>query len=135
VVLVGVPARLSARGPADWPICHQLWRVPQFRDALDNAAALKRLQMMFVVALTICHLAHAAEPICVQENVTEAIPLCPRRRASMNGCDLTLNPEERGYYNIDARRSGHENLSRWPHAGFSDALDNAAALKAPRQGC
>jgi hypothetical protein len=30
--------------------------------------------MMFVVALTICHLGHAAEPICVQENVKEAIP-------------------------------------------------------------
>ncbi len=37
---MGVPARLSARGPADWPICHQLCRVPQFRDALDNAVAL-----------------------------------------------------------------------------------------------
>ena len=47
----------------------------------------------------------------------------------MNGCDLTLNPEGRGYYNIDARRSGHKNLSRWPYPGFSDALDNAAASK------
>ena len=28
--------------------------------------------MMFIVALTICHLGHAAEPICVQENVKEA---------------------------------------------------------------
>ena len=35
----------------------------------------------------------------------------------MNGCGLTLNPEGRGYYNIHARRSGHENLSRWPHYG------------------
>ena len=34
-------------------------------------------------------------------------------RASMNGCDLTLNPEGRGYHSIDARRSGHKNLSRW----------------------
>ena len=41
-----------------------------------------------------------------------------RIRASMNGCDLTLNPEGRGYYNIDARRSGHEKLSRWPPRGF-----------------
>ena len=74
--------------------------------------------MMFVVALTICHLAHAAEPICVQENVKKLFPVCQRRRASMNGCDLTLNPEGRGYYDIDARRSGHENLSRWPPGGF-----------------
>ena len=34
VVLVGVPARFSAKGPANWPICDQLCRLPQFRDAL-----------------------------------------------------------------------------------------------------
>ena len=31
---------------------------------------------MFVVALTICHLAHTAEPICVQENVNRSYSLC-----------------------------------------------------------
>ena len=31
VVLVGLPARLSTRWPADWPICYQLCRLPQFR--------------------------------------------------------------------------------------------------------
>jgi hypothetical protein len=30
-------------GPPDWAICHQLCRVPQLRDALHNAAALKGL--------------------------------------------------------------------------------------------
>ena len=73
--------------------------------------------MVFVVALTICHLAHAAEPVCVQENVKEAIPGVSRR-ASMNGCGLTLNPEGRGYCGIDARRSGHEKSISLVPGGF-----------------
>ena len=68
---------------------------------------------MFIVALTICHLGHAAEPICVQENVKEAIP-CLSAEAGIR-MRSHPKPEGRGYYNIDARRSGHENLWRASH--------------------
>ena len=33
--------RDASVGSSDWPICHQLCRLPQLRDALDNAAAFK----------------------------------------------------------------------------------------------
>ena len=48
--------------------------------------------MMFIVALTICHLGHAAEPIWCKKMLKKLFPVCQRRRAS--GCDLTLNPRD-----------------------------------------
>ena len=39
VFLVGEPAWLPPRGSAEWAICYQLCRLPQFCGALDSAAA------------------------------------------------------------------------------------------------
>jgi hypothetical protein len=59
--------------------------------------------MMFVVALTICHLGHAAEPICVQENVKEAIP-CLSAETGIRGW-MRSHPKPRGTWILQYRCS------------------------------
>jgi hypothetical protein len=59
--------------------------------------------MMFVVALTISHLGHAAEPICVQENVKEAIP-CVSAETGIHEW-MRSHPKPRGTWILQYRCS------------------------------
>ena len=58
---------------------------------------------MLVVALTICHLAHATVPTCVQENVTEAIP-CESAKTGIHEW-MRSHPKARGTWILQYRCS------------------------------